>query len=224
MTDPEGPGDPQPQGERDDKPELDIDTAFAAIIADFARAVPHGVGPWPASEDLDDEDDGHGEHGAAELPEGRTEADGPVAPGPAAPPEPPAGGTDGAPPVPGATLGPAPTERWRPPVRRIVVPGAGSATADGGSVDGGADDLDDDEGGYHPPEPPPLPRGDLVSVLAWGAVIGGPVFLLLAALMWRSLPTFLLLLALVAFVGGFVTLVARMPQEHPDDPDDGAVV
>ena len=64
----------------------------------------------------------------------------------------------------------------------------------------------------------------MVSRLAWSAVIGGPLFLLLAALAWRNLPSSLLLLALAAFVGGFITLVARMPQEPPDDPDDGAVV
>jgi hypothetical protein len=81
-----------------------------------------------------------------------------------------------------------------------------------------------DEEGYVPPTPPPLPRGDLVSRIAWGAVAGGPLFLLLAALTWQTLPSSLLLLALLSFIGGFVTLVARMPPEPPDDPDDGAVV
>jgi hypothetical protein len=81
-----------------------------------------------------------------------------------------------------------------------------------------------DEEGYVPPIPPPLPRGDLVSRIAWGAVAGGPLFLLLAALTWRTLPSSLLLVALLSFIGGFVTLVARMPPEPPDDPDDGAVI
>jgi hypothetical protein len=83
--------------------------------------------------------------------------------------------------------------------------------------------LEDDEG-YVPPEPPPLPRGDLASRAAWAGVLGGPLFLLIAAIVWQSLPKMLLLAALAAFVGGFVTLVARMPSESPDEPDDGAVV
>jgi hypothetical protein len=50
------------------------------------------------------------------------------------------------------------------------------------------------------------------------------VFLLLAALLWRTLPAMLLVAALLAFVIGFVVLVARMPPDHPDHHDDGAVV
>ena len=180
MSDPEGPGEIQPKGESEPRPEfdpdLDIDSAFAAIVADFALSAPQGtpgVNPWPASEDLEDE--------------------------PAAVPIPPV----------------LPIERREGTVRRIVI--AGIEPGDSG-------DDEPDEGGYVPPEPPPFPRGDLVARLAWGAVIGGPVFLLIAALLWRSLPTAMLLVALLAFVAGFVTLVARMPPDHPDDPDDGAVV
>jgi hypothetical protein len=32
------------------------------------------------------------------------------------------------------------------------------------------------------------------------------------------------LVALSAFVGGFITLVARLPRDRDDGPDDGAVV
>lgn len=183
MSDTEGPGEIQPKGESEPRPEidpdLDVDSAFAAIVADFA--VPavqgaHGVNPWPASEDLEDE---------------------------------PA-------PVPIAPV--MPIERREGAVRRIVIAGIEPA-------DSGDDEPEEvDEGGYVPPEPPPFPRGDLVARLAWGAVIGGPVFLLIAALLWRSMPTLMLLVALLAFVAGFVTLVARMPPDHPDDQDDGAVV
>jgi hypothetical protein len=196
MTENEGPGDAQPKGEHEDRPELDIDSVFAAIIADFANPTPSGSGPWPSSEDLDDESQ------APEQPAGRGrpgEDDDPL-------PEPKVAGTV--------------AERWDLPVRRIILPEDAAPPA------GRADALDDedDEEGYVPPEPPPLPRGDLVSRIAWAAVIGGPLFLLAAALAWRTLPPYLLLFALLAFVGGFVTLVARMPAEHPDDPDDGAVV
>jgi len=77
---------------------------------------------------------------------------------------------------------------------------------------------------FEPPDPPPLPRGDLYSRLAWAGVIGGPALLLMAAFLGGRLPAMLVVGALLAFVAGFVTLVARMPGERPDDPDDGAVV
>ena len=54
---PHGPGDATPKDEHDDRPELDVDAAFAAIVADFGRPHPGGVGPWPAAEDVDDEAD-----------------------------------------------------------------------------------------------------------------------------------------------------------------------
>jgi hypothetical protein len=101
---------------------------------------------------------------------------------------------------------------------------ASSTEANASSTEANASSTEDDGDGYVPPPPPPLPRGDLVSRSAWGAVVGGPLFLLLAALTWRTLPSWLLLVALLSFIGGFVTLVARMPPEPPDGPDDGAVV
>ena len=48
--------------------------------------------------------------------------------------------------------------------------------------------------------------------------------LLLAALTWSRLPTLVVILTLAAFVGGFITLVARLPRDRDDGPDDGAVV
>ncbi len=77
---------------------------------------------------------------------------------------------------------------------------------------------------YEPPEPPPLPRGDTLSRAAWAGVLGGPAVLLLAAVVGGTLPSWMVVAALAAFVAGFVTLVARMPAERDDDGDDGAVV
>ena len=54
-------------------------------------------------------------------------------------------------------------------------------------------------------------------------MIGGPLFLLMSVLAWRP-PQLFILIALAAFAGGFVTLVARMPKHRDDDGDDGAVV
>ncbi|WP_088314963.1 hypothetical protein [Kineosporia sp. R_H_3] len=172
-----GDGGEVPQEERDDRPELDVDTAFAAIIAHLRDEPAGGVGRWPAAEDLADGDDGTA--GTAPEPD-----DGPE------------------------------------PVREAVLSGPSANLFTAGSS---CEVVADDEG-YVPPEPPPFPRGDLVSRLAWAGVIGGPLFLLLAAIVWQTLPKMLLLAALAAFVGGFVSLVARMPSEAPDEPDDGAVV
>ena len=163
------------------RPDLDVDSAFAAIVAGFSDSVPHGIGPWPAAEDLTDDEDEDDED--ERPPANSVEAAGDL------------------------------RERPRPHP-------SGEDIGDGKDIG----DAEDGEDGFVPPIPPPLPRGDVVSRLAWSAVIGGPLFLLLAALAWRNLPSSLLLLALAAFVGGFITLVARMPQEPPDDPDDGAVV
>ncbi len=82
---------------------------------------------------------------------------------------------------------------------------------------------DEDDDRYIPDEPPPLPRGDLISTLAWVGALGAPLFLLVAALGWRAAPSLLIGAAVVAFAAGFVTLMVRMP-DRTDDGDDGAVV
>ncbi|MFP5335294.1 MAG: hypothetical protein ACLGIV_08275 [Actinomycetes bacterium] len=82
----------------------------------------------------------------------------------------------------------------------------------------------DDDERFVPPEPPPLPRGDLFTTLAWVGVLGSPLFFLLTALFWRSVPQVLILGGIAAFVGGFATLVVRMPSRRDPDDDDGAVV
>ncbi|MFD3520315.1 hypothetical protein [Streptomyces sp. NPDC058653] len=89
------------------------------------------------------------------------------------------------------------------------------------------DDLDDgDEGHFVPPEPPPLPEADVTAKFAWLAVIGGPVLMLLAVLLQWEMTWWLTTVCIGGFLGGFVTLVARMQQgdEEDDDPGRGAVV
>ena len=79
--------------------------------------------------------------------------------------------------------------------------------------------------GYVPPEPPPLPRGDAIGWLAWAAVVGGPLFLLLASQVWSDIDRIWIMLAVLAFIAGFATIVARLPNSRgEDDSDDGAVV
>ncbi|MFF4094150.1 hypothetical protein ACFYYY_09905 [Streptomyces sp. NPDC001834] len=89
------------------------------------------------------------------------------------------------------------------------------------------DDLDDtDEGHFVPPEPPPLPEADVTAKFAWVAVVGGPVLMLLAVLLRWEITWWLGTLCVGGFVGGFITLVARMgdDDEDGDDPGRGAVV
>jgi hypothetical protein len=78
---------------------------------------------------------------------------------------------------------------------------------------------------FVPPQPPPLPETDAITRFAWFGLLGGPLIMLVAVLVgapWRPWPA---VLALGAFMGGFVTLVARMPDRHPgEDGDDGARV
>lgn len=83
----------------------------------------------------------------------------------------------------------------------------------------------DPEEHFVPPEPPPLPSGDPVTRWAWAGLVGAPLFFVLAALLGWRVEGWTALLAVSAFVAGFVTLVARMSDRHSDDdPDDGAVV
>ena len=83
------------------------------------------------------------------------------------------------------------------------------------------DDVWLDEG-YEPPEPPPIPRPtDVVGRASWAAVIGGPAIIIgNAVLGWDSWITWL---GIAATVGGFASLIARMPS-HRDEDDNGAVV
>ncbi|MFI1863519.1 hypothetical protein [Streptomyces jumonjinensis] len=89
------------------------------------------------------------------------------------------------------------------------------------------EDLDEsDEGHFVPPEPPPLPEADVTAKFAWLAVIGGPVLMLLAVLFRWDMTWWLTTLCVGGFLGGFVTLVARMStgDDEDDDPGRGAVV
>ena len=193
-SDPEHDGSPDAEHPSSPEPDpLDVDSAFAAIIAGWADAPT--TGNWPAEEDLAvgrhrRVDDGNDLPGAPKGPANRgTDPD---------------QNRDDDPDVDSLTLaaGPLMPFSLSPPQLR---------------------EPDDEAGAFVPPEPPPLPRGDLISRLAWAGVLGGPVFLLIVVLGFRNAPQALIVAALGGFVAGFITLVARMPK-HRDDDDDGAVV
>lgn len=87
-------------------------------------------------------------------------------------------------------------------------------------------DLVEPKEHFVPPAPPPLPRLDPAKQVAWLGLIGGPLLLLVAALFTIALPTWVSLLAVAGFVGGFIALVATMDDRSDEDrdSDDGAVV
>ncbi|MGA5816442.1 hypothetical protein ACPC54_01070 [Kitasatospora sp. NPDC094028] len=116
-----------------------------------------------------------------------------------------------------ADLAPQP----RPRSGRPVLPAANSGPRDFEL----AEDGDDDH--FVPPEPPPLPTGDVTSRFAWLAVLGGPALLLVDAVVWQEVSGWPAWVGITAFLGGFVTLVARMKDrddDEPEDPNHGAVV
>jgi hypothetical protein len=187
-----------------DRPDEDLDAAFAAIIAgwDDIPSLDEQAADAPSSEDVEQQ---------ARRDPDRLEGDtGPSderRPGPR---------TD----MPRRGAGDAPDVN---PAARPASEQAPATPTSGPRDWAAAEDPDDDR--YHPPEPPPLPRGDLVGRLAWAGVLLGPTFLLVAGLFWRGAPRLWLALAVLAFVGGFVTLVLRLPADRDDtDGDDGAVV
>jgi hypothetical protein len=78
---------------------------------------------------------------------------------------------------------------------------------------------------YVPPPPPPLPHASRRTLLAWVGVTGGPAVLFAAAIFGWQLEDLVLLVAVVAFLAGFVALVAGLKDTPQDgDGDDGAVL
>jgi hypothetical protein len=84
---------------------------------------------------------------------------------------------------------------------------------------------DDPHDHFVPPEPPRGPRLDWVSRAAWLGLLGGPLLLIAAAIFDFGTGR-ITTLAVVGFIGGFLTLVIRMKDRLPpsDGGDDGAVV
>ena len=90
-----------------------------------------------------------------------------------------------------------------------------------------APEPEDDEQHYVPPEPPPLPRLDARRKLAWFGLVGCPLVMLIGAVLGVTYPGWAAVLMALAFIGGFVYLVATMPRRRNDDDwggDDGAVI
>jgi hypothetical protein len=85
-------------------------------------------------------------------------------------------------------------------------------------------ELVEAEDHFVPPPPPPLPRPEPRRLLAWFGLFGVPTIVLVCLMTSFDLPSWLGLLLMVWFVGGFVYLVASMRPGAGDDFDDGAVL
>ena len=173
------------------------------LVARFGAPAPDdGESPWPDREDL-------------AGPVGVTPTMGPspdTMPADAQPGEPPTNPT-GLPGLP--VMPPIPGDPWP---YQASAPGTGPRDAP----------LPEDPADEHfvPPVPPPLPRLEPATKLAWIALFGGPLYLLIATATGAAISGLAAFLAVAAFVGGFVVLVLRMDNGRPPDsgPDDGAVV
>lgn len=85
-------------------------------------------------------------------------------------------------------------------------------------------DVAEAEDHFVPPEPGPVFGGNPLLTMAWCAVIGMPLLLLVVAIAWPGIPRWLLEVGGVAFLAGVGVLVWRMPQDREDDAGPGAVV
>lgn len=85
---------------------------------------------------------------------------------------------------------------------------------------------DEDEPFYRRVEPPARPWRLGVS-LAWFAVLGGPVALVLCTMLGYIVPRSMLAALVLLFVAGAIYLFSQLPERgpaDPDAPDDGAVL
>lgn len=86
-------------------------------------------------------------------------------------------------------------------------------------------DVEEAESHFEPPDPGPVLGGDPLLTMAWGAVIGVPVLLMVAVVAWRDIPMVVLQAAGVGFLAGLGVLLWRMPHRRDEEDDDpGAVV
>jgi len=86
-------------------------------------------------------------------------------------------------------------------------------------------EVEEAEDHFVAPDPGPVLGGDPLLTMAWAAVIGAALLLVVVVVGWRDAPTWVLQVAGAAFLGGAGLLVWRMPHERDEDDDDpGAVV
>ncbi len=192
--------------ERPDEPDhgIDVDAAFADIVAHYGDVpdLTEGVDD-SVTESLDHRAGDGADHGADHGAD--QDAADSAAP-PAAAQNPPADGP---------AVDTPPAAAQQPP--SVREPGWGDSLDTPASWD--------DEGHFVPPPPPPLPAVEPRRRAAWAALFGAPLVMLLVIVAGVGVPGWVVVGLALAFIGGFVYLVATMGSPGgPSWPDDGAVV
>ena len=117
--------------------------------------------------------------------------------------------------------GPAPPPQSEPQSEPQPQPQPGPTVVTPDPAD--PDAWDEPEERFVPPVPPRAPRLPLPRRLAWLAVLGSPLVLVVALLASLAIPGLVGYALVAAFVGGFGYLVATMERAASRDPgDDGA--
>lgn len=87
------------------------------------------------------------------------------------------------------------------------------------------EDTDEDDDRYVPPPPEPHPPMDALSRIAWSALVGVPLVLLLAVILAWPIPQVITGVLVLGFVAALVLLLMRRGNDNRgDDPDQGAVL
>lgn len=107
--------------------------------------------------------------------------------------------------------------RWAGIVSELSSPGDPRAWAPDPAVE-------EAENHFVPEDPGPVLGGDPLLTMAWAAVVGVPVLLMVAVIAWRDIPPIVLQVAGAAFVAAVALLLWRMPRDRSDDAGPGAVV
>ncbi len=102
--------------------------------------------------------------------------------------------------------------------------GPAAGTGPPGPRDYAAEDPWQDGDDFVPEDPPLLSAVEPALMLAWTGAVGGPIVLLLTALLWRGAPLTAIIAMIAAFVVSAGYLMFRLPSQRDDDGDDGAVV
>ena len=116
------------------------------------------------------------------------------------------------------------SERWDEIVSAFAAPSAVNSEVSADEVQEYLDEADDD---WRPPEPEKVgwrnaPPALVISVAAFGV---GLLSLIVGAVLFRPLPGFITLIALVLTAGGAVGLFYSLPRDrNPFDGDDGSQV
>jgi hypothetical protein len=222
-----GPGDIGGEVSGDEAAWRDLIARFDSPATQTAEAA-----PWPASEDLPDRGAGDEAARPDRASADRSEADG-REPGGHGPGGREAGGSehsgreaDGEPadreasraaPENGGHDRAGPATDYLPPEGMRIIRFTGDPRA--------YSPPEEPDEGYVPEPLPPPGSMDAWSKAAWVALICGPGYLLLGTILHWSISGSEALIAIAAFIAGFVTLVVKMGDRPPrDDDDDGAVV